>query len=120
METAERRHEILKILCRRRYEKMENLAAELGVSARTVQRDVESLSLSYPLYTKTGRYEGGVYLLDTYSMDRMYMNEREINVLKKAVDFLANQTEILTQEDKQVLYSVISEYSKPVVQEKQR
>ena len=61
MGTAERRYEIMKILCRRRYETIRNLASEFGVSMRTVQRDIESLSRTEPIYTQTGKYGGGVF-----------------------------------------------------------
>ena len=62
MGCAERRQEILKILCRRRHETVANLAFELCVSERTIRRDIETLSLSEPIYTQTGRYGGGVYI----------------------------------------------------------
>lgn len=51
MGTAERRYEMMKILCRRRYETIRNLASEFGVSMRTVQRDIEALI--YPTVKKT-------------------------------------------------------------------
>ena len=83
MRVNERRNELLKILCRRRHETIRNLASEFGVSERTIRRDIEALSLSVPIYTKIGRYSGGVYLVDKYSMDRIYMRESELAVLKK-------------------------------------
>ena len=64
MGTAERRYEIMKILCRRRYETIRNLASEFGVSMRTVQRDIESLSRTEPIYTQFGKYGGGVYVVE--------------------------------------------------------
>lgn len=59
MGTAERRLEILKILCRRRHKTMRNLASEFGVSVRTVKRDIEVLSITEPVYTRFGKYGGG-------------------------------------------------------------
>ena len=44
MDTVERRGELVKTLCRRRYERVENLAADFGVSERTIRRDIEALS----------------------------------------------------------------------------
>ena len=78
MKTTERRSEILKILCRRRYETVSALATEFNVSERTIRRDIESLSLTAPLYTKTGRYEGGIYVLGDYTMDRIYFSPYEV------------------------------------------
>jgi len=83
MGTAERRCEIMKVLCRRRHETIYNLACEFGVSTRTIQRDIEILSATEPIYTQSGRYCGGVYVVDGYSVDRMYMDNAEIDVLKK-------------------------------------
>ena len=62
MGTAERRTEIMRVLFRRRYEKISNLAEEFGVSTRTILRDIEVLSISEPIYTQCGRYGGGVYV----------------------------------------------------------
>ena len=75
--TAERRKEIMKLLCKRRHETIPNLAIELGVSARTIRRDIEELSLSEPIYTQAGRYGGGVYVLDDYYINRMYFSEEQ-------------------------------------------
>lgn len=83
METAERRNEIMNILCRRRHEIIRNLAFEFGVSERTIRRDIEILSLTEPIYTQTGRYGGGVYVVESYAVNRMYMSESESVILQK-------------------------------------
>ena len=64
MGTAERRTEIMRVLYRRRHEKISNLAEEFGVSVRTILRDIEVLSATEPIYTQCGRYYGGVYIMD--------------------------------------------------------
>ena len=56
MGAAERRQLILDLLCQRRRETISNLAAELGVSERTIRRDVEMLTLRSPIETVSGRY----------------------------------------------------------------
>lgn len=83
MGAAERRNEMMRILCRRRHETINNLASEFGVSERTIRRDIEILSLTEPIYTQTGRYTGGVYVVDNYFMGRMYLSETEVTVLHK-------------------------------------
>ena len=113
MGTAERRYEIMKILCRRRYETIRNLACEFGVSMRTVQRDLEVLSGSEPIYTQFGKYGGGVYVVEDYSMDRMYMKEQEIDVLRKLYIAADKYKDLLTTDEKNLLKSLISQYSKP-------
>jgi predicted DNA-binding transcriptional regulator YafY len=60
----ERRMEIIEALCRRRQDTMANLAAEFGVSVRTIKNDIDILSLSYPIETIRGRYGGGVRHLE--------------------------------------------------------
>ena len=46
MTPSERREAILKVLCQRRQDKIDNLAFEFGVSVRTIKNDIEELSLS--------------------------------------------------------------------------
>ena len=117
MGTAERRYEIMKILCRRRYVTMRNLASEFGVSMRTVQRDIEALSRTEPIYTQFGKYGGGVYIVEGYSMDRMYMNEQELDVLQKLYIAADEQSFLLTDDEKSLLRSLISQYSKPTIKQ---
>ncbi len=118
MGTAERRHEIMRILCRRRKETVHNLAAELNVSPRTIERDIEILSLTEPIYTKCGRYGGGVYVVDEYSMDRMYMSDSEIGVLQKLYGAVQESGAILTYEERHILETIIMQYSKPKTKKK--
>lgn len=112
METAERRIEILKLLCRRGYETAGNLAFEFGVSERTIRRDIEVLSRNNPIYTKSGGHSGGIYIVEGYTPDRMYMSDAEIYVLKKL--YTATQADsVLTADERKTLESLISLYSKP-------
>ena len=114
MGTAERRNEILKLLCRRRYETISNLAFEFGVSDRTIRRDIEVLSLTEPIYTQSGRYGGGVYVMDGYYINRMYMNESEIRLLHKLYNLATAQEKCsLTQTELTVLKRITEDYSKP-------
>lgn len=114
MGTAERRTEIMRILCRRRHETISNLAEEFGVSTRTILRDVEVLSVTEPIYTKCGRHGGGIYVTDDYSMSRMYMTEKELSVLHKLAQY-ADKKAIceLSAEENKLLKSIISQYTKP-------
>ena len=113
MGTAERRREIIKILCRRQHETMSNLASELGVSTRTIQRDIDILSLSEPIYTQSGKYNGGVYIVEGYSLDQMFMTETELQVLNKLYITSIDTTTLLTMDERKILHEIISQYSKP-------
>lgn len=113
MGTAERRCEIMKMLCRRRHETIRNLASEFGVSMRTIQRDIEILSRTEPIFTQAGKYCGGVYVVEGFSMDRMYMKDSELDVLQKLYIAADDNTALLTDGEKNLLGFIISQYSKP-------
>lgn len=113
MGTAERRYEIMKLLCRRRHETINNMAFEFGVSSRTIQRDIDALSRTEPLFTRGGRYGGGVYVIEGYSMTRMYMTKAELDVLKKLYIAADENATLLTTDEKNLLERLISQYSKP-------
>ena len=114
MGTTERRNEIMKALCRRRYETIGNLATEFEVSERTIRRDIEVLSYTEPIYTQSGRHAGGVYVVDGYHMDRMYMTEEEIAVLQKIKDSAnAQHPACLLSGESKTLERIIRNYSKP-------
>lgn len=116
MGTAERRGELLKILCRRRHETIPHLASELGVSERTIRRDIDALSMTSPLYTQQGRYDGGVYVVDGYSIDRMYFADRETDVLRRLIaDAEALGFCRIDSSDLRILKELLASYSKPTV-----
>ena len=115
MGAAERRYKIMKILCRRRYETIRNLASEFGVSTRTVQRDIETLSRTEPIYTQCGKYGGGVYVVEGYYIDRIYMTDSELDVLKKLYISADKNEALLTNDEKNLLRFIISQYSKPTI-----
>ena len=113
MGTAERRTEIMRILCRRRHETISNLAEEFGVSTRTILRDIEVLSITEPIYTQCGRYGGGVYITDNYAMNRMYMSDKELAVLHKVASFAENKSVCnLDENESNLLKTIIAQYTK--------
>ena len=110
MGTAERRLEIMKQLCRERHTTMSALSKQYDVSVRTIQRDILELTFIMPIYVKTGRYDGGVYVVGDYTMDRMYMDTDEVKLLTK-VKSIVNRN-ISVQEN--ILFEkIIKKYSKP-------
>ena len=98
MDAVERRQQILELLCQRRKDTMQNLAAELGVSERTIRRDVEILTRSYPLETVCGRYGGGVRVADWYHLDRQRMCPKQTALLRRlAADLRGEDLEVMEQ-----------------------
>ena len=117
MGMAGRQNEILRILCRRRHETISHLAAELGVSERTIRRDIEELSLTAPIYTRPGRYDGGVYVMDGYTMDRMYFKRSEADVIRGIVSAAERDGVcVIGNAELLILKEMLASYSKPVVQ----
>ena len=62
----DRQQQLISLLCQRRSDSIQNLAMELGVCERTIRRDIEELTLTYPIETVRGRYGGGVRMADWY------------------------------------------------------
>ena len=81
MGPSERRQQIMENLCHKRQETMKNLAFEFCVSIRTIQNDIDTLSLSYPLETVRGRYGGGVRVMDGFYMNRKYLKPEQRDLL---------------------------------------
>lgn len=61
MNTADRRAEIINILLVRRRITAKELADEFHVTVRTIQNDIQALSLGFPIYTKQGG-DGGIFV----------------------------------------------------------
>lgn len=112
MNPAERRNEILKLLCLRRHDTICNLAFEFGVSERTIRRDIEALSLTVPIYTQTGRYSGGIYVLDGYFINSIHVNEQEAALLNKLNRIAKKQTQcVLSNDELKILDKIIVKYA---------
>ena len=95
MDAGERRQQILELLCRRRKDTMQNLASELE---RTIRRDVEILTRTYPLETICGRYGGGVRVADWYHLDRQRMSPRQTALLRRlAAGLRGEDLELMAQ-----------------------
>lgn len=75
-----------------------DLAAELGVTVRTIYRDVETLSLAgVPVVTYPGA-GGGIGIMESYKLDKRLFTKEDISVL---VDGLASLPLPLRTEERQ-------------------
>ena len=104
-DTAERRIEIIKYLCKCRFSTVSQLAFEFNVSKRTIRRDLLLLSLSHPIEIRQGS-GGGVYVMEGYRLGKVYLKDKQEKVIKKYI-------EIAPEEDKDVLTSILTDFSKP-------
>lgn len=110
MKATERRQAILELLCERKTEKLENMAYEFSVSVTTIWRDVQELSLSYPIYTVGGTW-GGVYIDKDYVAGRQYLSEKQENLLLRLM-------ENVEYEDKCELQKILNKFCKTVENKK--
>lgn len=80
----ERRRAIMEVLCTRRHETRGNLANEFGVSKRTIEYDVQSLSLDYPIYTTQGK-GGGIHVIEGFELKKRkgYLTDEQSSVLER-------------------------------------
>ena len=82
MGANERRMAIWHTLCSRRRCTTAYLAAEYGVSIRTIRYDIDHLSLSYPIEVERGRY-GCIKISDGCSLGNPLFTEKQIALLWK-------------------------------------
>lgn len=104
MTPSERREAILKVLCQRRQDTIENLAFEFGVSVRTIKYDIEELTLAHPIETVRGRYGGGVKVADGYYVGRNYLKPNQQELLKRL-------SETLTGDDLATMQSIFRDFA---------
>lgn len=104
--TTERRQSILEVLCLRRFDTIDHLADEFGVSRRTIRYDLEVLQCSYPIETLKGG-GGGVRVMDGYYIGMKYLNSGQAALLEKLSETLSGD-ELLTMQ------SILKTFSKPI------
>ena len=101
----ERRQTILEELSDRRSDTISNLAAEFGVSIRTIKYDIEILSCSYPIYTQQGG-GGGVRVADGYYVSRRYLRDEQEALLRKLMDGLQ-------PDEQKTMEGILTAFAKP-------
>ena len=104
----------MKTLYIRRHDTVKNLAADFGVSERTIRRDIDILSLTEPIYTQSGRYGGGVYVMEGHYAERPYLSDTESELLHKLCSVAQKQDRCFLTEDEMVLLmSITKNYARP-------
>ena len=110
MRTAnERRQRILEILSDRRETTRTALATELGVSTRTIERDIIELTCSTPIETVQGN-TGGIRVADGWYLSRRYLHTEQEALLRELMTGL--------QPDQQeIMQSILTAFAKPKIKE---
>lgn len=96
MTANERRKEILEKLCIRRHDTRTNLAFEFNVSERTIERDINVLSLNYPIFAVRG-HGGGIGVEDWYKPDMKYLTEQQVELLEELLPTLTESKAAVMQ-----------------------
>ena len=102
MTASERRNAILEVLCMRRFDTVENLAFEFGVTGRTIRNDILILSLEYPIYTAKG-YQGGIYVDEMYRLGKSYLKDEQQELLERLLPGLDGK-------DKEVMKAILKTF----------
>lgn len=90
MTANERRMEILERLSMTRHDSIDNIAFEFGKNRRTIERDIETLTLSYPIYTTKGT-GGGVHVVDGWYIGRKYLKPQQKALLEQLSETLTGE-----------------------------
>ena len=106
---VERRQQLLETISDRRHETVDRLAAEFGVSRRTIERDITVLSCSYPIVTENWR-GGGVRAMDGWYVSRRYLHDDQEALLRSLLPGLQ-------PEQQKLMESILSSFAKPSVKE---
>lgn len=102
MTARERRKAMLEVLCQRGHDTRANLAFEFGVSRRTIEYDVQILSLEYPIYTQQGK-GGGIYVSNGFRIIQKCLTYKQTQFLQKISD-------TLTGEEQQTMQEIIDKF----------
>jgi len=106
---ANRLFEIIYILLNKEGVTAKTLAEHFGVSARTIYRDVDNLSLAgIPIYTEKGK-GGGIFLLPDFVLNKSILSESEQNEILTALHGLSH---ITTEETHGVLNRLSTIFNK--------
>ena len=109
MSPAERRQELLEVLCRRRHDTYDNLARDFNVSKMTIRRDVAALMCSYPIETVHGGRHGCVRVMDGFYLN--HHNTERRCLTPKQVGLLKRLSSQLEGDDLDTLNSILLQFA---------
>lgn len=92
----DRRMEILSILMNHKMISRLELARTFSVSNVTISKDIIAISRYAPISSKMGRY-GGIYIIEEYKTERVYLSYEEEQLIKNIVKTLSGNEQHLLQ-----------------------
>lgn len=105
MSPNERRNNIYAELRAQRHLNINYLAEKYSVNEKTIRRDIDELTLTYPIETVRGRYGGGIKLADWYHPMQSTLSSKQIALLKKLAPSLEG-------DDLVVMNSILSQFTR--------
>lgn len=109
MSTAERRQELLEVLCLRRHDTYDNLAHEFNVSKMTIRRDIAVLMCSYPIETVHGGRHGCVRVAEGYYCNRKPFTHKVLN--REQIALLRRLRDQLVDDDLATINSILIQFA---------
>ena len=106
---TERRLEILEYVSDKRQLTYQEIADEFRISYRTVRRDVEILSCSYPIETVQGN-GGGIRVADGWYLSRRYLHDDQEALLRELLPGLQ-------PEQRETMERILTAFAKPQMKE---
>lgn len=103
MRPNERRRKILELMNLRRYDTMQHLAEEFGVSRMTIYRDFLILAEEYPFIHTPGR-SGGISLPDGYYLSRRYLKPGQAEAIRRNL-------KLVSSDDRKIFQSILKDFA---------
>ena len=119
MRTHERRERIVQIIAMCGTVTAKELANRMQVTPRTILRDIDALSMLYPISVNYGR-GGGYYIINYKALNLPCLKSFEIELLEKITSEIDRSSVCsLTPKENQVLKDMIALYSKTAHEKRQ-
>ena len=119
MRTHERRERIVQIIAMCGTVTSKELANRMRVTPRTILRDIDALSMLYPISVNYGR-GGGYYIINYKALNLPCLKSFEVELLEKITSEIDRSSVCsLTPDENQVLKDMIAVYSKTAHEKRQ-
>lgn len=113
MQNAILRHQkIIEYISDYRKTTRKDLAKMFGVNEKTIRRDIEYLTCSYPIYTAQGN-GGGIFAMEGWRLNHKFLTEAQESLLRGLLPGLQ-------PDDKAAMESILLAFAKPQIIDKEK